>query len=104
MVRPFWQADSGVGTPSPYQNPATSPDVQRVAVFRQDGVAGDIWIFDLMQGTASRFTFDAATDTAPIWSPDGTRILFSSNRTGTFDLYQKNSGGVGQEELLLKSD
>lgn len=93
-----------VGTPSPYQNPAISPDAQRVAVYRQDGGAGDIWVFDLMRGTSSRFTFDAGIDTAPVWSPDGTQIIFSSNRGGVFDLYQKNAGGVGQEELLLKSD
>ena len=30
--------------------------------------------------------------------------MFASNRNGTFDLYQKNSAGIGQEELILKSD
>jgi len=93
-----------VGAPAVYQSPAISPDSERVAVFRQDGSAGDIWIFDLVRGTSSRFTFDAATDTAPIWSADGTRVVFSSNRDGAFDLYVKNAGGGGQEEVLFKSD
>ena len=39
-----------------------------------------------------------------MWSPDGTRIVFASSRNGTFDLYQKQSAGAGQEEMLLKSD
>jgi Tol biopolymer transport system component len=92
-----------VGAASPYQNPAISPDMQRVAVFRQDGGAGDVWIFDLMRGTSSRFTFDPSLDTSPIWSPDGSRIVFASNRGGVFDLYEKDSGGAGQEQQLLKS-
>ena len=93
-----------VGVAAPYQNQALSPDLQRVAVFKPDGSAGDIWLFDLIRGTTSKFTFDAGIDNAPVWSPDGTRLVFGSNRGGTFDLYLKNSGGVGQDEVLLKSD
>jgi eukaryotic-like serine/threonine-protein kinase len=89
---------------SSYQTPALSPDARRVAVAKQEGSTADIWILDLGRGTSSRFTFDAATDSEPVWSPDGARIVFQSNRTGTFDLYQKNAGGGGQEEMLLKSD
>ena len=50
-----------------------------------------------------RFTFDAALDRTPIWSPDGRRIAFESNRTGTRDLYLKAAGGAGAEERLLAS-
>jgi hypothetical protein len=50
----------------------------------------------------SRFTFDAAQDQFPIWSPDGSRIVFYSLRKGTRDLYQKPSGGAGAEELVLE--
>ena len=38
------------------------------------------------------------------WSPDGTRIAYSSNRAGAFDLYQRASNGAGEDELLFKSD
>ncbi len=94
-----------VGTFAPYESPSISPDATRVAVFfRQDVGSGDIWLLDLVRSTSSRLTFDAATDTAPIWSPDGARVVFSSNRGGSFDLYVKHSGGVGQEELLLESE
>jgi TolB protein len=35
-----------------------------------------------------RLTRDAAEDTDPAWSPDGKRIIFSSNRTGRFGIYE----------------
>jgi Tol biopolymer transport system component len=51
----------------------------------------------------SRFTFDPADDRYPIWSPDGTRVVFASNRNGPYDLYQKPANGSGNEEVLLQS-
>ena len=61
-----------------------------------------VWLLD--GARMSRFTFDAAVDRFPVWSPDGTRIVFSSNRTGQYDLYQKLASGAGVEERLLPSD
>ncbi|PWT80415.1 MAG: hypothetical protein C5B57_12315, partial [Blastocatellia bacterium] len=43
----------------------------------------------------------AADEVAPIWSADGTRIFFTSNRRGHFDLYQKMATGVREEELVF---
>ena len=53
-------------------------------------------------------TGDAALRLAPadrytIWSPDGSRIVFDSNRKGARNLYMKPSSGAGTEELLLES-
>ena len=42
-------------------------------------------------------TFDAGIDTAPVWSPDGAQIVFSSNRAGNHDLYVKDSGARGRK-------
>src|SRR5439155_1959441 len=39
----------------------------------------------------------------PIWSPDGSRIVFNSTQKGNSDLYQKPSSGAGIAELLLES-
>jgi serine/threonine protein kinase len=83
-----------------------SPDEKRVAIDRFDGQTGtyDLWIQKFEGDGASRFTFDPADDVYPVWSPDGSRIVWASNREGVHDLYQKAASGAGQDELLLKSD
>src|SRR3989475_2188279 len=97
-----------VGQPGNYLRPWLSPDEKRVAVDDVDSQGNrDVWIIEVGRGTPSRFTFDPAVDLAPMWSPDGSRIAFASNREGPLNLlnlYQKPASGAGQEELLLKTD
>jgi serine/threonine protein kinase/Tol biopolymer transport system component len=91
-----------VGTPAAYWDPRLSHDGRRLAVAVEDSRGNsDIWIHDLSRKISSRFTFDPDSDVAPIWSPDDSRIVFSSYRRGPGDLYQKVSTGAGSEELLL---
>jgi eukaryotic-like serine/threonine-protein kinase len=103
------------GEPGVYTVLALSPDGTRVAVIHTDphaagaGTSGwrgntDIWVHEFSRGTSARLTFDPATDTSPVWSPDGSHIIFSSDRDGAYDLYQKDSSGAGNEEALLKSN
>jgi dipeptidyl aminopeptidase/acylaminoacyl peptidase len=83
-------------------NPSLSPDGRQVAVHRgTDNV--DIWVLDIVRGTSRRLTFDASLDIRPLWSPDGRRIVFGSNRSGQIDLYSKPASGAGADELFLKS-
>lgn len=66
----------------------------------------DVWRMDLLRGGMTRLTVDAAPDLNPIWSPDGMRIAFSSNRTGVqrvLDVYVQPSSGSGSEERLTDS-
>jgi len=86
--------------------PILSPDGKRVAVERQDSQArtSDIYAIDLARGVSSRITYGPANNSFPIWSPDGTRIAWASNRDGAFQIFQKLASGVGNEELLIKSD
>lgn len=80
-------------------------DDSRLAFRRVDFQSGgiSIWLMELARGTAARFTFEQTHDFAPIWSPDGNRIVFSSLRDGTPNLYQKVSSSAGNEEALFKS-
>jgi Tol biopolymer transport system component/predicted Ser/Thr protein kinase len=92
-----------VGEAADYSNPALSPDDRRLAIGIRDPQTKtrDIWIFDLLRGTKTRLTFDPADDLDSIWSPDGTRIAFTSNRLGQRDIYQKLADGSGPDELVL---
>jgi eukaryotic-like serine/threonine-protein kinase len=81
--------------------PAISPDGRRAMVVRTVSRNQDVWMVDLTRGLLSRATFDAATEAASIWSPDGSRIVFTSDRSSVFDLYEKASTGAGREDLLL---
>jgi len=82
-----------------------SRDGKRLAVSRRQGERGnaDIWVGPAEGGRAERFTFDAANDTFPVWSPDGSQIAWASNRDGFYDIYRKSSTGSGNDQLLLSS-
>jgi Tol biopolymer transport system component len=82
-------------------SPELSPDGKRVATMRGPIGSSDIWLQEGMR--IGRFTFNPADDRYPLWSPDGTRVAFASNRNGTYDLYQKPADGSGREDLLLQS-
>ncbi len=88
-----------------YRTPALSPDGRRAVVSRQDSQNGQLvlWLVDFWRGTSTRFTFGSSSATSAIWSPDGNRIIFISNPSGAYDLYQKPANGATDEELLLKS-
>jgi len=96
---------ASVGTTAADNGLRLSPDGKRLAVSRLDPQAGsaDIWLIDLARNTPSRFTFDPANESAPVWSPDGSRIVFASNRDGVANMYQRLSNGTGNDEALLKS-
>jgi len=92
-----------LGDPAMYYDERISPDGRRVAVGLFDSSARniDIWTYEVSRGLRTRFTFDPAFDRYPVWSPDGSRIVFGSSRKGQFDLYVKPSSGAGTEEMLL---
>jgi serine/threonine protein kinase len=83
--------------------PELSPDGRRAAVDRIVQGNRDVWLMDLERGGVIRFMFDAAVDAGPIWSADGTRIAFRSQRKGAGQIYVKPSSGAGAEELLLET-
>ena len=95
-----------IGPRGDHDTPAISPDGKSVVVSRQNpGEGRSIWVYDVMRETQSRLTFEPSLDNAsPIWSADGSHIIYSSNRGGLFDFYWKLSNGAAKEELLYSSD
>jgi Tol biopolymer transport system component len=83
--------------------PELSPDGRRVVVDRTVQTNRDVWVVDIGRAVPTRFTFDTAIDSLPIWSPDGARIVFRSNRKGPYDLYEVQATSAGAETPLLES-
>ncbi len=82
--------------------PRVAPNGRRVVVARATAQGQNLWVLDGER--MSRLTFGADIDFDPVWSPDGTRIVFGSNRSGAFDLYQTPvNGTLGDAQLLLSS-
>jgi serine/threonine-protein kinase len=89
------------GEARPFSHPRFSPDGRRVAVtVSPTGPTSDVWVLDLLQGTQSRLTFEDYNE-KPEWSPDGQRLLFASNRTGTLGIVSALADGGGSVESLF---
>jgi serine/threonine protein kinase/Tol biopolymer transport system component len=96
-----------LGAPVFMLNAHISPDGTKVAAEIYDpqisNTDSDIWLYDTARGVRTRFTAKPGTARRPCWSPDGKHLVFSSNRRGHFDLYEKSADGSGNEELLYES-
>ncbi len=97
-----------VGEPTPFGSHRLSPDGKRVAADLYDPVhdTSDIWIFDAANGVGTKFVFGRAHETSAAWSPDGGRLVFSSDRMAKGvrqDMYVKSLDG-SKEELLSQSE
>jgi serine/threonine protein kinase len=94
-----------VGQASAQSTVILSPDEKRVAVVRDDlqTASRGIWIADLTHGTSRRLTSNDGWDWYPVWSPDGSRIVFASNREGGYNLYHKPASGTGSDAVLFYS-
>jgi len=97
-----------VGEPGAFGAPAISKNGKRVVVSRQEtlfALRGSLWLYDLTRtGAATRLSFGGGYNSYPVFSPDGSRVVFGSDRDGPVNLYQKLTNGVKNEALLLKSD
>jgi Tol biopolymer transport system component len=61
----------------------------------------DIWLRDLARGSTSRVTSGPMINASPVWSPDGAKLIFRTNRKGLIEFYQKSAFGGGNEEAVL---
>jgi Tol biopolymer transport system component len=86
--------------------PWLSPDEKRFIADRIDPLTNttDLWLCEVSGSNPMRFTLNPGLDFNPIWSPDGSRIVWASDRDVITNLYQKAASGAGEETQLLKSD
>jgi hypothetical protein len=99
------QPQGVLGDPAHYTSVHLSPDGKRAAVLISDPQTGneEIWLYEVARGLRTRFTLDPAGVRTAAWSPDGSRIAFSSNRKGHFDIYVAPFPGPGGKRRVSTS-
>jgi serine/threonine-protein kinase len=88
--------------PRPYESLRISPDGNQVAVSVRDQ-QNDIWLWNFTRPTLTRLTSDPDIDLSPVWTPDGRHVVFSSARSGTFNLYAQDVEGAANAVRITKS-
>jgi len=86
-----------------YRIPKLSPDGRRIVV-AIDEEGAQTWLYDLSREALTRLTFGGTVNQAPVWSPDGKRVAFQSNREGTLNLFSQLADGSGGLERLTTSE
>jgi len=85
-------------------SPAYSPGGTLIAFVRDmvagnDKIDGDIWVIGADGTGLKRLTSTSSNDSAPDWTPDGTRLVFSSERTGNSEIYSMKADGTDVRRL-----
>jgi Tol biopolymer transport system component/tRNA A-37 threonylcarbamoyl transferase component Bud32 len=99
-----WLDDAGktqplLAKPGTYGRPGMSPDGQRLALEVTEGSGTDIWLYDWKRDTMTRLTFTGNAN-APLWSPDGRYIAFTTLGEGMSVI---RSDGSGKPQPLTQS-
>ena len=95
-----------VGIPANYYRPRLSHDGLRVAVEIVDEQVGfpDIWIYDLVRKTPTRFTFEPFAESGPVWSPDDQSIAYAADGASSRVIMKKLASGAGAAQVIGTSD
>ena len=97
---------SEVGEPGRLYAVELSPDGNLAVVVIGDPEtgSGDLWILELERGLLTRFTSDEGNEFAPLWSPDGSEIVYTSSNAGIYRLVRKAVEGSGAGEVILEAE
>jgi Tol biopolymer transport system component/predicted Ser/Thr protein kinase len=93
-----------IGVRTDYLNLRLSPDGKRLLTEAQETPRSQQWIQDMERDSRIRVTFNSSDNAYGIWTPDGARVLYSSNKDeGRYRIFEKAADGSGGEQLFLDS-
>jgi len=87
----------------PYEFPRFSPDGHRIAVGTNDGRETAVWLVDLLRSDPPRRLTIGGNNRFPIWTADGDRVAFQSDREGDLGIWWQRADGTGMAERLTKA-
>jgi Tol biopolymer transport system component/tRNA A-37 threonylcarbamoyl transferase component Bud32 len=90
--------------PNAYLGPRLSPDGKSIAVGVDDEKDANIWVYDVAGTTSGRRLTFGGANRFPIWSVNGRRIVFQSDREGDSGLFWQAADGSGAPERLTKAE
>jgi eukaryotic-like serine/threonine-protein kinase len=90
-----------VGTPlrRTYAFPRLSPDERHLVVVLE-GIQNNLWMYGFAAKTLNRLTFEG-NNGWPVWTPDGEKVTYASNRSEPWQIFWRLADGSGKEERLL---
>jgi eukaryotic-like serine/threonine-protein kinase len=89
---------------APYEYPRISPDGTRIAVGTDDGKVANIWIYDVSGVNNRRQLTFGGRNRVPVWTADGDRVAFQSDREGDRAIFWQRADGNGTAERLTKPE
>jgi serine/threonine-protein kinase len=90
--------------PGPYSQPRISPNGKQLVLHTEYGEDRVVWIHDLTGATAPRKLTFGGHNHRPTWSPDGERVVYTSDRDGEAALFWQRADGNGPAEPLFKGE
>jgi len=90
--------------PGFYKGPRLSPSGNELAITHEPRSRSNIALYDLHRKVLTQFTFEGSSNHHPLWSPDGSKIAFASNRSGQWNLFVKPVTGIAVAVNLQKSE
>jgi serine/threonine-protein kinase len=100
-----WQDEKGnvqplLSKPALYYSPRVSPDGERLAVGIDDGKGADIYTYDWRRDQTVRLTFNAQTNSDPVWAPDGKHVVFRGGFSSLGLWWVRTDGALAPVRLL----
>jgi Tol biopolymer transport system component len=104
-----WYDDSGRPLQKLFELPAAASmrlarDDSKIAMIKYDPRKGadDIFSRDVARGVETRVTGGLSDNGGPVWSPDGSRVYFTSDRDGMYDIYSQTDDGASPAQPVWK--